>query len=442
MSTARTIPLAGKSLPFLGHALPLLRDPLAFLSSLPAYGGLVRLRLGPLSLVMVCDPGLTRQVLLDDRTYDMGGPIMDRARKLVGDGLGTCPRSRHRRQRRLCQPAFHLDRMPAYGAVMADSCNAASTSWQHGQEIDVTEEMSTLVMGIVAHTIFSATAPQISQNIRDDFKAISKPAFWLMVMPPVFGRLPTLGNRRYQRAHDRLRSTVGEIIATRRPDATDHGDLLSSLLSAQDPDSESEHQALSDREVTEQVINIFAGADAAGPTLAWALYLLATHPEVEERLHKEVDEVLAGGPPTFAHVAELKLADRVISEALRMYTPTWFGSRVVTGDTDLGGFQLPAKTMIGWSPYLIHRLPELYDNPDRFDPDRWLDSQLDREAYLPFGAGGRKCIGNRFGINTAALALASITSRWRLRPVGDEPLNPVVKTMLAPHGVRLRVEAR
>jgi cytochrome P450 len=437
-----TIPVAGNSMPFLGHAVRLLRDPLGFLSSLPAQGSLVKLRLGPLPVVMVCDPGLTRQVLLDDRTFDMGGPIMDRARKLVGEGLGTCSRDKHRRQRRLCQPAFHRERMPAYGTSMAASCTAVAGSWHDDQVIDVTSAMSTLIMRLVAQTMFGASLPRISRDLAQDFKSIAQPAFWLMVMPPVFSRIPTPGNRRFQQAHDGLRDTVRDIIASRRLDGAGHTDLLSSLLDAQDPESDPGEQALSDEEVTEQVINIFAGADAAGPALAWALYLIATHPEIEARLHAEVDEVLAGGPLTFAHLPELRLADRVISEALRLYTPTWLGSRIVTTDTDLGGYELPARTMIGWSPYLIHRRPDLYEDPDRFDPDRWLDSRIEKEAYFPFGAGARKCIGNRFGTATAVLTLAAIASRWTLRPVGDQPLRPVVKTMLAPYGLRMRVAAR
>ncbi|WP_225846837.1 cytochrome P450 [Streptomyces sp. HPF1205] len=440
--TPATIPVAGNSVPFLGHAVPLLRDPLGFLSSLPAYGSLVKLRLGPLPVVMVCDPGLTRQVLLDDRTFDMGGPVMDRARKLVGEGLGTCPRSKHRRQRRLCQPAFHRDRMPVYGEPMAASCTAVADSWHDGQVIDVTGAMSTLVMRVVAQTMFGTSLPRVSRDLAQDFRAVAQPAFWLMVMPPVLGRLPLPANRRFRQARDGMWDTVRDIIAARRLDGGDHADLLASLLDAQDPESDPEERALSDEEVAEQVVNIFAGSDAAGPALAWALYLIATHPEIEERLHAEVDEVLAGGPLTFAHLPELKLADRVISEALRLYTPTWLGSRIVTADTDLGGYELPAKTMIGWSPYLIHRRPDLYDDPDRFDPDRWLGSRTDKEAYFPFGAGARKCIGNRFGTATAVLTLAAIASRWTLRPADDQPLRPVVKTMLAPYGLRMRVTAR
>ncbi|WP_220131254.1 cytochrome P450 [Streptomyces sp. PT12] len=441
MTTAATIPLAGDAVPVLGHALPLLRDPLAFLSSLPDHGDLVRLRLGPLSLVMVCDPVLTRHVLRDDRTFDMGGPIMDRARELA-DGVGTCPRERHRRQRRLCQPAFHRGRMPAYGGVMAASCAEVAASWRDGQEIDITDEMGALILRIVATTMFSSASPELTRSISEDFKAISGPVFWRIVMPPRFRGLPTPGNRRYRRAHARLRRTVADMIDAHRAAGADRGDLLSSLLTARDPDSEVERTALTDEEVINQVINFFTGADATGPAMAWALCLVAAHPDIERRLADEVDEVLDGGPPSWHHLPRLRLAERVMTEALRLYTPTWFGSRVVTEDTDLGGHRLPAGTMIGWSPYVIHRLPQLYKEPERFDPDRWLDADVGHEAYFPFGGGARKCIGQRFALSTAVLTLAAITSRWTLRPVDGGPIRPVAKVLLAPHGTRMRAVAR
>lgn len=439
MSQPAKIPLAGRSAPLLGHTLPLLRDPLGFVASLPARGGLVRVRLGPTSTVWVCDPGLTRKVLQDDRTFDMGGPVTIRAREIVGEGLGTCPHSRHRRLRRLCQPAFHHERMPGYGTVMADVCNATSGSWREGQSIDVNAEMATLVLRVAVDAMFSTgLGPDIAKSIGDDFNTISNPAVWRMFMPGVFSRVPTPGNRRFHRAGAGLRRTVGEIITARRAEGADHGDLLSALLSAQDPESHALTKTLNDQEVIEQITNIFAGAETTNAALASALYLIAEHPGIEERLHAELDGVLDGAPPSYEDLPRLELTDRVVTETLRHYTPIWFGTRRVSRDTELDGYRLRAGTMMFWSPYIIHHRPDLYPEPDRFDPDRWLNTKPDKDTYYPFGAGARKCIGNRFAHTTTALALAAIVSRWRLRP---ESVRVAAATLLAPR-MRMRVLAR
>ncbi|UCM86461.1 cytochrome P450 [Streptomyces marincola] len=443
MGTGAAIPLADKSIPFLGHALPLLRDPLGFMSSLPDHGSLVTMRMGPLSVVMVCDPELARQVLLDDRTYDMGGPVFDRARESVGGGLGTCPHSEHRRQRRLCQPAFHRSRMPAYATVMSSACDAMTTTWQDGQTIDLSAEAAAMALRVNVESMFATALPRVAQDVADDFVALSRSVFWRIIMPPLINRLPTPVNRRYFRARKRLFHTVGQIIAARRQDTTDHGDLLSSLMSAQDPDSEAGSRGLSDREITEQVLTFFfAGAETTAATLAWALYQVSRHPHIEQRLQAEVDEVVGDGPATHDHLPRLPLTERVITETLRLYAPAWLGSRIVAHDTELGGYHLPAGTQMVWSPYLIHRRPDIYKNVDGFDPDRWLHTKAEREAYFPFGAGARKCIADRFALNTAILSLATISARWTLRPVTDEPFKPVVRTLLVPHGLRMRLAPR
>lgn len=136
MNATRMIPRARGALPLLGHVMPLLRDPLRFLTSLPAQGDLVRIRIGPVTAIVICDPELTRQVLLDDRTFDKGGPIFDRLREVLGNGLVTCPHSMHRRQRRLVQPTFHQTRLPGYAQTMTEEISAVAESWRDGHVID------------------------------------------------------------------------------------------------------------------------------------------------------------------------------------------------------------------------------------------------------------------------------------------------------------------
>ncbi|MGW1902255.1 cytochrome P450 [Streptomyces hirsutus] len=443
MDTLASVPLAPGSVPFLGHVLAIARDPMGFVVSLPARGDLVWLRLGPHPVLMVCHPELTRQVLVDDRTFDKGGPLLDLGRELLGDGLATCPYSQHRRQRRLCQPAFHSDRLQTYTAAMTSAAEAAADSWQDGQVLDIGNEMSALTLRIAVETMFSVTMPpQIIRNIVDDLGTVLNGTFLQMVRPEILNRMPTGGNRAYHRALSRLRGTVAEVIEDRRTTATDYGDLLSALLSAHDPDS-STASTMTARELADQVLTFFvAGAETTASALTWALYQLSQHAEIQDRVHAEVDTNVSRAATPFDRLPLLDLTTRVVTETLRLHTPAWMVTRITTAETTLAGIPLPAGTSIGYSPRLIHHRPDLYEEPERFDPDRWPDAHRDRTAFLPFGSGARKCIGERFAQTEAALVLAAIAARWTLEPVAHPPARLALKDVLIPPGLLMRVSPR
>ncbi|MET9416320.1 cytochrome P450 [Streptomyces klenkii] len=438
-----SIPPAPGSLPLLGHALPLVRDPLAFLESLPAHGELVRLRMGSRPVVMVCDPGLTRRTLLQDHVFDKGGPLYDRIRELVGDGLVSCPHGLHRRQRRLCQPAFHPDRLPRYAPAFTSSAEASSRSWHDGQVIDVTAEMMALTARVAVETMFTtALSAQAAQMVIADINELMDTLLWRAIRPSLLERLPGAANHRYDRARAHLRRTIDAVTSGRRGDPADHGDLLSSLQGTGDPGNPAGQEGLAGQELTDQILTFFfAGTETTANVLAWALYLLARHPENESRVRSEAD-ALAGAAPTFADLPALEVTHHVVMETLRLYPPAWLVTRTVAEDTELGGVRLPAGSAIAFSPYLIHRRPDLYEAPDRFDPDRWCGIQPDRAAYLPFGSGARKCIGARFAMAEAVLALATLIARHRLVLLTDRPLRPTAKSTLSPRGLRMRVTAR
>ncbi|MEV7422104.1 cytochrome P450 [Streptomyces sp. NPDC091212] len=443
-ATAASVPLAPRALPLLGHALPLLRDPLAFIMSLSGYREMVRVRLGPSSAVMVCDPDLTRQVFLNDRVFDKGGPIYDRIREVIGDGLSTCSYTLHRRQRRLCQPSFHPTRMPGYGAVFARAAELKAASWRDGDVLDVTQEMMTLTTRATMETMFSGALPaETMRRSLADTATIVSAFFRRMMTPGVLRQLPTPQKRRYDRARNRLSATIAEIIADRRADPTDHADLLSTLVGAVDEESQDGQKQLSDAELADEALTFFLGGmETTAITLAWALHLLATNPDVQHRLQVETDGVLAGEKLDPAHLPSLGLASRVVTETLRLYPPAWMMTRTLRQDTELGGVSLKSGSTIVLSPYLLHRRPDLYNEPDRFDPDRWLDGQPDRATYIPFGAGARKCIGDQFALTEAILALTAIVARWELTPVGDQPFQPKVETSLSSRGLNLRLSER
>ncbi|MGT2532569.1 cytochrome P450 [Streptomyces nojiriensis] len=439
------VPQAPGHLPLLGHTAAMLRDRLGFLASLPAHGELVRLRFGPQTMVLVCDPELVQQVLRDDRTFDKGGPFFDRAREIVGDGLASCPHDRHRRQRRLCQPAFRPTRLPDYtGAITAAACEETA-AWSDGDVIDIDRAMPAVANRALARTMFSSRLPaETTGQITEDTTTLMNSVIQRMLTPAPFDRAPTPGHLRYERARRRLRQTVTGIVADRRADgAVDH-DLLSALLSAADPETTGDGpRSLTDEEIADQLVTFFiAGTETTAGLLSWVLYELARHPGIQERLHAHTDGVLRGRLPQAAELPALTYTEQVINESLRLHSPVWLLTRTVTTDARLGGVRLPAGTAIAISPYTVHWNPALHPRPRAFDPDRWNSRSADRSAYLPFGSGPRRCIGDRFALREAAVVLSVLISSWRFAMVTERPPRSALSASYVPRGLRLRVHAR
>ncbi|MBH1937600.1 cytochrome P450 [Streptomyces sp. AV19] len=445
--------VAPRALPVIGHALPLLRDPLGFLAELPRHGDLVQVRVGRYRAVVVCDPELTRQVLRDDRTFDKGGPLYDRIRELTGNGLASCPYSDHRRQRRLLQPAFHPARMPGYAETMRRQVTAATGAWTDGEAVDAIAEMHGISARTTIVTMFGrdparAAADGDLARLMEDFTVVVAGIPRRTLLPPSADRLPTPANLRYDRARARLRTAIDRIVAGQRSGELHDGDLLSMLLSAgHDPPGNGGPggPGLTDEEIADQLVTFFAaGTENTGTTLAWALHLLARHPHVARRMRAEVDTVLDGAPAaSLEHLPALKLTTAVVTEALRLYPPAWVLTRTTTEDTRLGGHPIPAGTAVVYSAYLLHRRPDLFPDPERFDPDRWMTGSTPRRsAFVPFGGGPRKCIGDVFALTEATLVLATVSAGWELRPVDDRPVRPVPRLALSPQELPMRTVAR
>lgn len=447
---------AGGAWPLLGHGPALYRRPLGFLESLPPRGRLVRIRMGPRPVIVVCDPELTDRMLREDQVYDKGGPLFEKARESMGNGLVTCPHADHRRQRRLCQPAFHPARLDGYAQVMAEQLGRLAAGWRTGEPVEVMAALYGLTGRIAVQTMFGADlAPDVQDQSLDDLRTIVAGTYRRMLAPGWVNRLPTPSNRRYDRARTRLRASIGRIAADRRKrrDADQGSDLLGALLSARDvaPDADATRSpaGLTESEVVDQVLTFFmAGTETTASALAWSLHLIAGHTEVEARLHRELDGVLGGRVPVVEDVPELRYTAKVITETLRLYPPGWFFTRSTAVDCELGGEQLPAGTTVAYSPYLIHRLPALYPDPARFDPDRWygpgggLARPAARGAFIPFAAGRRKCIGEDFAFAEAVLALATLARRWVLRPAPGAHVRPRVGATMAPRDLRMIPTAR
>ncbi|HET8659965.1 MAG TPA: cytochrome P450 [Micromonosporaceae bacterium] len=430
---AYTVGLAPGALPLLGHALPLRRRPLELLRAAPAHGDLVELRLGPRRAYLACHPDLAMQVLLESRTFDKGGPLFEKVRLLVGNGLFSSDWKSHRKQRRMVQPSFHAARMPGYATLICEEIERELASWQPGRVLDVSEAMHTLTMRITTRSMFSNLfGERAAAEVLRSLPVITRGVYKRMVAPLGWAeKLPTPDNRRFQQVRVRMRNMIEEIVREHRRRGRDEGDLLSALLQARD---EATGEPLTDEEIHDQVMTLLiGGTETTGSTLSWACYFVAEHPEVEEQLHREVDQVLAGRAPGHDDLSKLDYIRRVLTETLRLCPPAWLLSRTTTSEVELAGRRLRPGTIVFFSPYVLGHNPALYDDPERFDPDRWLPeraSAVPRGAMLAFGAGSRKCIGDSFGMAEATLALAALASRWRLLPVPGMKLQTEPKAAL------------
>ncbi|MER5770303.1 cytochrome P450 [Streptomyces sp. NPDC001985] len=431
---------APKALPVLGHGPALWRDPLEFLSSLPAYGDLVEIRVGPRPVLIPCTPALVRQILLNDRTFDKGGPLIDKGRDFIGNGLATCPRDDHRRQRRLVQPSFHSSRLPAYARTMAEEISASLASWESGQTVDLLGEMKKITTRVTARVVFASGMPERDVvQVGRDFGIFTDGVFRGMLLPDWMAKLPLPAHRAYGRAYARLSGMIGQTISAYKADGSDRGDLLSALLAAREAD-----ESLSEAEIRDQIMTfLFGGIETTAILLTWALYLLGRHPEAEDRLRAEVDAQLAG------HAAELKDVDKfpfvsaVLNETLRLYPPGWMVPRVATQDATLEGHFIASGTVLGVSAYVMHHRPGGVACPKSFIPDRWNRSGApSSHEMFPFGMGARKCIGNDFAMLEATLALASVISQWRCEIAPKSRARPELKALLQPRDVRVRLVRR
>ncbi|MEO3751921.1 cytochrome P450 [Streptomyces sp. B6B3] len=418
--------------PLLGHVLPLWRDPLRFVASLPGHGDVVEIRIGPARAYLVTHPELVRHVLLHPRVFDKGG-IFDKARQLLGNSLSVSRGEEHRLQRQLIQPAFRPEKIAEYTRAVADDTTSVVSEWRSGEVRDISDAMHALLMRVAARTLFSAGLDDATvEEARQCLRTVSRGIYKRTMAPlGVMEKLPTPANRAYDHANARLREIVAAMIDARRRSPADRDDLVSTLLRAEHPVT---GQRLTDRELQDQVITfLVAGSETTASTLAFVFHLLGTHAEVEKRVHAEVDEALGDRTPGYEDLPALPYTRDVITEALRLYPPSWMATRVAAEDIRLGDVPVRAGAMVLYSAYAMHRNPELFPSPDTFDPGRWADERADRVprgALLPFGAGSHKCIGDVLALTETTLIVAAVAAGWRLRPVPGTRLRPEPRATL------------
>ena len=448
MSSSRSVDAPGPPRRYpLQNWLALQRNPLRFLEGVARHGDVARFRLGPVFVYLVNDPDLIRSVLVTRADAYHKGRALERARRLLGQGLLTSEGALHLRQRRLMQPAFHRERIAGYGETMVRYAGRAAERWKAGETIDVHKEMVALTLAIVGTTLFDADVEEEADEIG---KALTEALelFQRLLMVPYgefLEKLPIPSTLRFRSVRRRLDATIARLIAERRRNPRDRKDLLTLLLLAQD--TEGDGGGMTDTQLRDEAMTIFlAGHETTANAMAWTWHLLSQNPEAEGRLHEELDRVFEGRAPGVADLPRLRYTEMVLSESMRLFPPAWILGRRAIVDHELGGYRIPAGSIVLLSQWITHRDARYFPDPLRFDPQRFTaeaQAARPRFSYFPFGGGPRVCIGEGFAWMEGVLVLATIARRWRFLPVDGIPVTPAAMITLRPKsGLPMRIEAR
>jgi cytochrome P450 len=423
------------------------RNPLEFFEGLArTYGDLAHVRLGGEHVFVVSDPRAIKDVLMTHNQNFTKSRGLERTKRLLGQGLLTSEGAVHLRQRRLMQPAFHRERVAKYAATMVDYADRTRRRWADGAALDMSQEMNRLTLSVVGKTLFDTDVESQARDVGEALTGVME-SFWTMMLPfsNVIERLPLPHLRRSRQARARLDAIVYGLIRARRATGEDRGDLLSMLLLAQD--EEDTGRGMTDVQVRDEAMTIFlAGHETTANALMWTWYLLSQSPDVERALHAEIDRVLGRRLPTVADIASLPYVERVVTESMRLYPPAWIIGRRAIQPYAIGGYTLPARSILIMSPWIVHRDARYYADPARFDPDRWMPefkASIPQFAYFPFGGGPRRCIGESFAWMELVLIVATVAQQWRFALVPNHPVVPQpLVTLRAKHGMKMIASRR
>lgn len=328
-------PVAGGRIPLLGHGWKLVRDPLAFMAQLRDHGDVVRLRLGPKTVYAVTAPALTGALALNP-DFIIAGPLWESLEGLLGkEGVATANGSLHRRQRRIIQPAFRLDAIPAYGPIMEEEAHALTERWRTGETIDCTSESFRVAVRIAARCLLRGDfMDERAERLCVALATVFRGMYRRMVVPagPLY-RLPLPANREFNRALADLHLLVDEIVAERRESGQKPDDLLTALLEATDDNGD----PIGEQEIHDQVVAILTpGSETIASTIMWLLQVLTEHPEHADKVREEVESVTGGRPVAFDDVRKLTHTNNVVVEAMRLRPAVWILTRRAVADAELG----------------------------------------------------------------------------------------------------------
>ena len=455
-----TRPPGPRGLPIVGTSFMASRDSTRKLERWARdYGDIVFYRFLDFHAYVLFHPQHIEQVFLGKTGNFVKGMTARANPELFGNGLLTSDGEFWRRQRRLSNPAFHRQSLARYAEITTEEATRMLDHWKSGEARNIHNDMMNVTLRIVLRSLFGAEMDKHMRIIEPALEAImvSSSGFNSIAF---YMRIPTPTRKQHFLAVDRLNEVVYALIARGREKlASDQSpasngdplspapggakDLLTLLLTARDDDGNS----MSDQQLRDEVITLLlAGHETTALNLSWAWYLLAQHSEIEEKLHAELDAVLAGRLPTASDLPKLSYTDKVIRETLRLYPPAWRIFRRSQEQFQVGEYVIPAGSNIVMSQWVTHRDPRWFNEPTRFNPDRWNEeasAKLPRFAYFPFGGGPRVCIGAGFAMMEATLLLATTAQRYRMRLAPNQRVQPLASITLRPkNGIRVILEER
>ncbi len=448
-SNPQKVPPGPKGLPLIGTTASLLKEPLNFFfKTFQQYGDIAYFHVGNKKFYLLSHPDHVQYVLQGNHRNYQKGPNYEKLKPLLGNGLVTSDGPYWLRQRRLIQPAFHRKHLATFAAVMTTAAEDMLMRWeanaQNGQELNVASEFMRVTLEIVSRAMFSTEATGFSEAISRNLPVVlerTNERFWELID---LSSLPTPRNRRYWSALQALDAIIYQVIEQRRKSGEPFDDLLTMLLEAVDEET---GEQMTDLQLRDEVITIYlAGHETTANALSWTYSLLPAHPEVVRRLCAEVDAVLQGRVPTLEDVPNLKYTRMVIDEVLRVYPSVWTIARTPLTPDEIGGYPILPGVNVALTPYITHRHPSFWEDPEAFDPERFSPERSAGRhpyAYFPFGGGPRLCIGNSFALMEATLILAMIIQRYDLELAADQTIEPQPVVTLRPrYGIQMQVHPR
>jgi len=429
---------------FGGHFLQFRRDPTGFLQELAELGDVTSFKMGGQLAFFLNHPDFTRDLLITSNAKFVKGRALQRAKRLLGEGLLTSEGEAHLRQRRMIQPAFHREKIKSYAEAMTGYAAEMANEWQDDEVRDIDKEMMRLTLQIVGKTLFSA-------NVEDDADEIGAALttmigmfnYLLLPFSELLEKLPIPQVKRFNHAKETLDSIIYGIIDERRKSGEDKSDLLSMLLEAQDEESGGK---MSDEQVRDECLTIFlAGHETTANALTWTFYLLSQNPEKEAKLHEELRRVFQNERlPTIEDLPKLKYTESVLAESMRLFPPAWALGRLAIEEHEFGGYKIPTGSLVISSPFITHRDKRFWMDTETFLPERW-ETQSVKEAekkyvYIPFSSGIRGCIGEGFAWTEGILLIATLARKWKLKLLPEQKigLNPLM-TLRPKFGMKMRI---
>jgi cytochrome P450 len=407
------------------------------------YGPVVRYRFAHAATYQLNHPDAIQHVLLDNHKNYVRGALFDPIRQITGNSLFTTDGPEWLQKRRTVQQAFHRKQVAGFCKLMTEETERVLGSWVPGGTVDLTEETTRLTLAVVSRALFSHSTQEEEAALSQIFSLVLEDLayrFDVPLYPPHW--FPTPRNVRVRAALRKLDRRIYRLIFERRSNSRhQETDLLALLLNAKDPET---GEQMSDQGLRNEMVTLFvAGHETTSQVLAWALYLLSQHEDIEARVREELVTVLGGRTPEAGDLPRLQFLRQVVDETMRLYPPVWITNRSVVSDDEILGYRIPRGAIVLLSPYVMHRHPGYWEDPDKFDPDRFAperQADVSKFVYFPFLQGPHQCIGNTFAISEALLVLATLLQHFRLELEGSEAVEPLAETALRPRaGIRMRV---